>query len=123
MHTSVHNKLILKKGLCLKLILLLTLYSFVYATNSEFEISDKVKVTKYYPTLASSVINFEFSEEVDKTYTLQIYSFIGKQEFATRINAQKITISVKDLFRGIYFFQLRDVNGKIVESGKFSVVH
>ncbi len=35
---------------------------------------------------------------------------------------QKITVALTDYYRGVYIFQLRDVQGNIVESGKFQVV-
>jgi hypothetical protein len=34
---------------------------------------------------------------------------------------QKTMVNLTDFFRGIYIFQLKDPNGKIVETGKFQV--
>lgn len=34
----------------------------------------------------------------------------------------RINMSLEDFYRGIYVYQLRDKNGKIIESGKFQVV-
>lgn len=80
------------------------------------------KITHFYPNPATSYINFSFDNSVDKTYTLQLYSFIGKKMNETRISDTKLTITLDDnYFRGLYIYQLRDKTGRIVESGKFQV--
>ncbi len=33
-----------------------------------------------------------------------------------------INLSLEDFYRGIYVYQLRDKEGKIIESGKFQIV-
>ena len=35
---------------------------------------------------------------------------------------QKIIVPLTEFYRGVYIFQVRDVQGNIVESGKFQVV-
>ena len=80
------------------------------------------KVTHFYPNPATSYINFTFNETVNKTYSLQVYNFIGRKMNETRITESKITITLDDnYFRGLYIYQLRDQTGRIVESGKFQV--
>ncbi len=80
------------------------------------------KITHFYPNPATSYINFTFERSVDKSYTLQIYSFIGKKMNETRISEDRLTINLDDdYFRGLYIYQLRDKTGRIVESGKFQV--
>ena len=74
-----------------------------------------------YPNPASSIINFEFAKPVLRTYTLQVFNFVGKKVFESNAVSQKISVPVADLYRGIYIFQLRDQMGRIVESGKFQV--
>jgi hypothetical protein len=40
----------------------------------------------------------------------------------TRLGDEKITITLDDSYlRGLYIYQLRDQNGRIVDSGKFQV--
>ena len=34
---------------------------------------------------------------------------------------EKVTVDLNEFARGIYIYHLRDVNGKIIESGKFQV--
>ena len=76
---------------------------------------------KFYPNPAISVINFDFQKKYDKTYSLQIYNFLGKKVYEAPVADQKILINLSDFFRGIYIFQLKDPNGKIIISGKFQV--
>ena len=95
---------------------------FVYA-NGHNNFSTQVKIVKCYPNPASSIINFEFATNVDKTYSLQIYSFSGKK--MTNLSAASNKVSVildNDFYRGIYIYQLRDKTGRIIETGKFQVV-
>lgn len=83
---------------------------------------DTTKITHFYPNPATSYINFTFDKSVDKTYTLQVYNFIGKKMSDNRISDSKMTINFDDnYFRGLYIYQLRDNTGKIIESGKFQV--
>jgi hypothetical protein len=83
---------------------------------------DKPKITHYYPNPATSFINFTFDESVDKTYSLQIYNFMGRKMHEERITDSKITITFDDnYFRGLYIYQLRDKSGRIIESGKFQI--
>ena len=80
------------------------------------------KITHFYPNPATTYINFTFDNTVDKSYTLQVYNFIGRKMNDIRISDSKLTITLDDnYFRGLYIYQLRDQTGKIVESGKFQV--
>jgi hypothetical protein len=82
----------------------------------------QVKVIKCYPNPATSIINFEFPTRIDRSYTLQIYSFTGKK--MTELSASnKLSVMLNnDFYRGLYIYQLHDKTGKIVETGKFQVV-
>lgn len=83
---------------------------------------DTPKITHYYPNPATSYINFTFDESVDKSYSLQIYNFMGRKMHEERINDSRITITFDDnYFRGLYIYQLRDKAGRIIESGKFQI--
>jgi hypothetical protein len=80
------------------------------------------KITHFYPNPATNYINFTFDKSIDKTFTLQIYNFIGRKMSETRLGDEKITITLDDSYlRGLYIYQLRDQNGRIVDSGKFQV--
>jgi hypothetical protein len=106
------------------LFLFISASSFV-AVNTDSGLYSKdgqTKITNFYPNPASSFINFEFSKPLEKGHTLELYNFIGKKVTDVSITGTKTTISLDGFFRGIYIFQLRDKNGKIIESGKFQVI-
>ncbi|NCT94526.1 MAG: T9SS type A sorting domain-containing protein [Chitinophagaceae bacterium] len=82
----------------------------------------QTKVLRFYPNPATSFISFEFDKSVDKTYTLQVYNFIGRKMTDVRITDSKITLNLDDQYlRGLYIYQLRDQSSRIIESGKFQV--
>lgn len=79
-------------------------------------------VVKFYPNPAVTQITFDFQNGYDKAYSFQIFSFIGKKVYEQNsLAAPKTVVNLTDFFRGVYIFQIRDKNGKIVESGKFQV--
>ena len=86
-----------------------------------FDGDGTIKVYRFYPNPASSYINFEF-KNIDESYTLQIYNFLGKKVYSQVVNNNKITIPVENLYRGLYVYQLRDASGNIEESGKFQIM-
>jgi type IX secretion system substrate protein len=79
------------------------------------------RMVKFYPNPATSVINFDFQKNPDKTYNFQIFSLTGKKVFETNKVDQKTIVNLSDFYRGIYIFQLKDQFGKLLESGKFQV--
>ncbi len=109
-----------KRLLLITLIVFNTWFVYAHFGNPfHFE----VKVIKCYPNPATSVINFEFTGTLDKSSTLQIYSFSGKKMIDQSFATNKITVLLdNNFYRGIYIFQLHDKNGKILETGKFQVV-
>lgn len=80
------------------------------------------KLIKPYPIPATTAINFEFLYGYDKTFTLQIYNFMGKKVNEFNKLLPRMTVPLDDFYRGIYVYQLRDKDGKIIDSGKFQVV-
>jgi hypothetical protein len=79
------------------------------------------RIIKFYPNPATSLINFDFQKDYDKSYSFQIFSFLGKKVFELNNVAPKTIVNLADFYRGIYIFQLRDRNGKVIDSGKFQV--
>ncbi len=77
---------------------------------------------KFYPNPAISTITFDFQKANNKSYSFQIFNFIGKKVYEAAAVDQKTIVNLSDFFRGIYIFQLRDENGRVVQSGKFQVV-
>jgi len=80
------------------------------------------KLINSYPNPASSNINFDFQRGYDKTYTLEIYNFIGKKVWEVKNITPRYNLNLDNFYRGVYVYQLRDKNGIIIESGKFQVV-
>jgi hypothetical protein len=84
--------------------------------------SSDSKVQRFYPNPATQFIHFQFDPSIDKTYSLEIFNFIGRKMNSQRITSSKMTIYFDDnYFRGLYIFQLKDRSGRIIESGKFQV--
>ena len=81
------------------------------------------RVTKFYPNPAVSQITFDFDQNFDKTYTFQVFDFVGKKVLDIPAVNQKTVVNVSDFYRGVYIFQLKDKNGKMIDSGKFQVSH
>ena len=84
----------------------------------------ETKHVKFYPNPATSLINFEFLKANNNYsgYSFQVFNFLGKKVYElTNVN-QKTTISLADFPRGIYIFQLKDQEGRIIESDRFQVV-
>jgi hypothetical protein len=76
---------------------------------------------KFFPNPAANFITFEIKEPVERGTVIQVFSFLGRQIASVPVNAQRITVNVSEYFRGIYVFQLRAPNGKILETNKFQV--
>lgn len=93
---------------------------YAAAKNSTMEVS-VVKIIKYYPNPATTVINFDFQKNYDKSYSFQIFNILGKKVLEISNLSINNQVNLNDLNRGVYIFQLRDKNGKIIESGKFQV--
>jgi hypothetical protein len=82
-----------------------------------------VKPVKFYPNPATTVINFDLQQVLNKSYVFQVYNFIGNKVFELKSPSSKFSINLQDFFRGVYIYQIRDItNGKIIVSGKFQVV-
>jgi hypothetical protein len=92
--------------------------------SSSQEQNTEIKIVKFYPNPATSLITFEFKKETEdnKTYTFQVYNFPGKKMYETDNVSSKTVIDLSNFFRGIYIYQLKDQSGRIIESGKFMVV-
>jgi hypothetical protein len=91
--------------------------------NAFGSVGSPTKIQKFYPNPATQFIKFEFDKSVDKSYTLEIYNFIGRKMASSIVTEAKLTFYFNDTYyRGLYIFQLRDRSGRIIESGKFQVI-
>ncbi|MBS1729355.1 MAG: T9SS type A sorting domain-containing protein [Bacteroidetes bacterium] len=112
---------IIRKSL-LFILLIAAGWAFTHSGNALASSDIQVKIVKFYPNPATSYINFEFPANIDRTYSIAIYSFSGKKMEDVPVSSSKISIILSDdFYRGIYIFQLHDKNGKLVEAGKFQV--
>jgi hypothetical protein len=81
----------------------------------------EIKITRFYPNPAVSQITFSFDNGTEKDKSFQIFNFIGKKVFELPSISPKTIVDLSGFYRGVYIFQIRDKNGKVVESGKFQV--
>ena len=81
----------------------------------------EARIVKFYPNPATSFITFDFQKDFDKSYSFQIFNFLGKKVYDVTNLTPKTVVSLNDFYRGVYIFQIRDKSGKIVDSGRFQV--
>lgn len=105
----------------LSTILLLSLQSKSQDRNPNPAGEPTAIIVKFYPNPATSFITFDFQQGYDKSYNLQIFNFIGKKVSEVSNITPKTKVDLNEFYRGLYIFQLKDKNGKVVDSGKFQV--
>lgn len=96
--------------------------SFAQNKIAGFNGDPSAKLIKYYPNPATTAINFEFIRGYNKSFSLQLYNFMGRKVLELNSPSQTTNLSLNDFYRGVYIFRLSDKNGNIIESGKFQVV-
>ena len=80
------------------------------------------RIIKLYPNPAVSYITFDLQKKYQKNLTVHVYNgLLGKRMYEAQNIPEKFIIDVNEFNRGIYFYQLIDLTGKIIESGKFQV--
>ena len=99
------------------------MFAMAFSQKSLLQIggTQEVKSVRFFPNPASTTITFEFAEIVEKGYSLQIYSFLGRQLVTVPLTASRISINVTDFMKGVYIFQVRNSSGRIVATNKFQV--
>jgi hypothetical protein len=105
----------------LSFILFTSLTALSQSGSNSATTNPSTRIIKFYPNPANSIINFDFESGYDKNYNFQIFSFVGKKVFELNNLTPKTIVNLNDFYRGIYIFQLRDRNGKVIDSGKFQV--
>lgn len=123
MKQNLHNNFlrVFRSGKSALLLVLLVVAVCAFSRSDIWEAGNNTSVVKCYPNPAVSFINFEFSSDIDKSYTLYIYSFVGRKMYEQPVSGKKVVVTLNDYYRGIYVFQLRDKTGRIIETGKFQV--
>lgn len=79
------------------------------------------RIIRFYPNPATSIINFDFQKDYEKNCSFQILNFLGKKVYEVNNVTPRTVVNLSDFYRGVYIFQLRDRNGKVVDTGKFQV--
>lgn len=90
-------------------------------TNTAPTAQEAARIVKYFPNPATTYINFEFRNFLEKNHTLQIYNFLGKKIVDLQELNTRTQVNLTNYTRGVYIFQIKDKSGKVVESGKFHV--
>lgn len=108
------------------IVLIFAASAFTLPNTGNFNNIDGIlqtRIIKCYPNPAISFVNFEVpAKYTSNGFSLQVYSFTGKKMFEETINSTKSTLNFNgDFYRGIYIYQMKDKNGKIIETGKFQV--
>ena len=80
------------------------------------------KLIKVYPIPATTVINFDFQQGYDRSYSFEIYNFVGIKVYELKNTTPQISLLLTEFFRGIYFYRLLDKYGRFIESQRFQVV-
>lgn len=80
------------------------------------------RVVKLYPNPATSQINFEIQKNNEKSYDIIVFNFLGKKTDQLRNVSFHTTLNLDNYYNGVYIYQLRDVQGNLIESGKFNVI-
>ncbi len=93
-----------------------------FAQNKPVTADPGVKIVKFFPNPATTVVNFELQRGYDRLYSLQVTSFMGKKLYEQKNITQRIVLPLNNFYRGLYFYQLIDRTGRIIESGRFQVV-
>jgi hypothetical protein len=112
----------LKKIVYILILLIGINFTSFAQTKSPAQGEPIAKLIKPYPIPATTAINFEFLYGYNKTFSLQIYNFMGKKVNEFSKIPPIMTVPLDDFYRGLYVYQLRDKDGKIIDSGKFQVV-
>lgn len=107
-------------------LLLLFSYGATYAQDSKLPVPGREQpeqvVTRTYPNPATSFITFEFKMPVERGWAISIFSFLGRKMTQLPVNANRLTINLNEYFTGIYVYQVRDKDGRILSTNKFQVV-
>jgi hypothetical protein len=115
------KKQYLKRILLIASILLATTVSQAQ-TKQVLTAGVQVPIVRFYPNPATSVISFDFQKDYRQGYSIQIFNAIMGRKMYEQANVpERMSVNLTDFSRGIYIYQLRDKNGRLVNTGKFQV--
>ena len=79
-------------------------------------------MVKLYPNPATTSIHVDIPKNNSPYALFQVYSFMGRKLYESRLYNNKNTLYLNDFYRGVYIYQLRDRSGALLETGKFQVL-
>ncbi|MDA3615836.1 T9SS type A sorting domain-containing protein [Polluticaenibacter yanchengensis] len=82
------------------------------------EVAIKVK---FYPNPVASNLNIELTDALNKGYTLNVFSFLGRVVHTQSISNEKFLLNVSNFPVGIYLLQVKDNAGKVLSTSRFQV--
>jgi hypothetical protein len=103
----------------LSIILLTAIHSQGQSRTLPQDAADRV--VKFYPNPATSFVTFDLQKRNEKGYDIQVFNFLGQVVYEQKNIPSRTIINLSDYNRGVYIYQLREREGKIIESGKFQV--
>jgi hypothetical protein len=103
------------------MLLFTSVISFSQKVTPPVQASTDVKNIYFFPNPDSTTINFEFKDQVEKGTVLQVFNFLGRQVLTIPVSGSRVSVNVTDLIKGVYIFQIRTSNGRILETNKFQV--
>ena len=105
------------------LLILLILFTTVFLAPARAAdgLNSAEPIVRLYPNPATSVVNLDLGQALNRGYSIQVFSFLGRKMYEASNISQRLTLNLTDYNRGVYIYQLRDKSGKLVETGKFQV--
>jgi len=105
-------------------ILLLATLPFLSNAQRALKAIDNNEVAikvKFYPNPVANNLNIELTEALNKGYTLNVFSFLGRVVHTQSISNEKFLLNVTNLPVGIYLLQVKDNAGKVLSTNRFQV--
>jgi Secretion system C-terminal sorting domain len=114
----------LKKVYLILFLLLLQFDSQAQVVTNN-ETGTQLKFIKTYPNPATTEVTLAFQKGYNRNYSIQILNSIGKKMYMAKQLPTSFTIDLRSekFYRGIYIYQLLDMTGVVIESGKILVVN
>ena len=89
-------------------------------TTPSSDVQDRI--IKLYPNPATTYVTFDLQKNYQQGLTITVYNgVLGKKVFESANVPSKVNVDLSNFNRGVYIYHLIDINGKILESGKFQV--
>ena len=108
----------------MKYIVFILFMFFSFQGNAQLKrivFDENVRNTVIYPNPARSFLQIQYKQPADVPEVLVVYNFLGKKQMEIAKPGNNLYIDLAEFRRGLYIFQFRDRNGRILDSGKFQV--